>query len=169
MPNSNIPNNYFEKLNKKVMKNIVDLEDNLNANAPLLSQINKNNFYTVPEGYFNLQNQILLNKFKRGNSTRKLYRFSVAAALLILLSASFWIINLQQTAETNESLAELNYINYLLENEQTIESEIIYALADESDITTELDFDDISDAELETYLSNIVEDIPLEELSIFEL
>lgn len=169
MPNSNIPDNYFDELNKKVLNKIADLGDDLKTNAPLLSKIEKNNFYKVPDNYFIGHERLTLNKLKSPNRTRNLYRFSVAAVLLILLSASLWTFNIQKDIETSDAIAELNYINYLLEEDHIIESDVIISLALESDINSDLDFDELSDSELESYLNNIIDDIPLEELTIFEI
>lgn len=170
MPNSKVPNNYFNKLNKIVLKNIEELEDDIKTDAPLLSAIDKSNFYSVPKDYFSLNEKRVIRLTKvKSRPIRLLQRFSVAASFLILFAATLWTFNFSNDLESADEIAELSYIDYLLENEETIESDIIIGLAEELDLNSELEFEDLSDSDLEIYLDAIIDDIPLEELTIFNI
>jgi hypothetical protein len=87
------PNGYFTNLSEEILKSVknskpneVELNDELNTVAPLLSSIQKSNLYSVPESYFtdNIINLIPKKEGKLIQFTKVRKWISYAAAAVII-------------------------------------------------------------------------------------
>ena len=61
MSKKNLPKDYFTKLHSQIIKSVIDIDDNLEVNAPFLSCISKTNLYKVPSRYFIENEKNILN------------------------------------------------------------------------------------------------------------
>ena len=159
-----VPDNYFNNLPDRIRERINDLKDELSENAPILSSIDKDTIYKVPEYYFSgLSSQLVSARSKTRNLRLSMYRIAIAASLALLIAfgvdSVFKIDN-----QTEQSFAEAEVLDYYMDNID----ELDYALIADMNIE-ELDLDiriaeDISDEELELYVSDILDEFSAEEL-----
>lgn len=92
-----VPDGYFDNLSERLMQGICEHADYLTSDeeisslSPLLSTISKKSTYTVPAGYFDNLNTVIEKKEKPkviSITSRKWYRFAVAAVILSIVSIS---------------------------------------------------------------------------------
>ena len=85
-----VPENYFENLGSRIHKRILELEDDINNNAPILSAIEKDGIYKIPEHYFsNLQNRLV----KKAGKSKVIYlgirRIALAASIALIMGVVY--------------------------------------------------------------------------------
>ena len=169
MSKKNLPKDYFTRLQNQIIKDVNDIDDNLEASAPFLSCINKVNIYNVPDRYFVTNERSILN-----NQIAKIMFLpkkimGIAASLLIMISISWVVFNNTDQIELTAELDETVFIDYLLENTDDLDNATLITLNENNTISEEIDFEEISNEELSNYIETIVDDISIEDLEIINI
>jgi hypothetical protein len=169
MYKKNLPKDYFKKLQNQIIKNVHDIDDSSEVNAPILSRINKVNLYNVPNNYFAInERNILKNHITK---TRFLAKniMGIAASLLIMISISWVVFNNTNQIELAAELDETVFIDYLIENTDDLDNATLITLNEDKTNNEQIDFEEISNDELSNYIETIVDDISIEDLAIINI
>ena len=167
MYRDNLPKNYFDDLTDKIIQESLNIDDNIKEEAPLLFKVKKEELYSVPVSYFEDLDPIKISG--RNKKTINLYQaWAIAASLLLLVSIYWWPAPSFDTSDSFAELESSNFINYLLENEDDIETDIILELEELYLLETDISMEEISDIDLENYLEKNIDDLTLNDLSILE-
>jgi len=171
MSNKKIPKNYFERLHKNIVQNINGIDDDISVNAPNLSRINKINIYSIPKNYFEQNLDKILNKKESKIRFLPKYISLVAASFLILIAVTWLMFNDLKVDELQTAeLSETTFIDYLIENSEDIDNSFFISLNDGNEfINEDVDFEEVSNEELNIYLEEIVDEISFEDLEILNI
>lgn len=170
MSNMKLPKDYFKNLQNNIVKNINDLKDDLESNAPLLSRIGRKNIYSIPDNYFSNSESNLLKPHTTKIRLLSKNFLSIAASLLLMISITWVAFNNPNTEESLIAEVEDEYIfDYFLENADELDNAILAELDNDEIIEGELDFEEISNDELTDYIETIVDDISIEDLEIINI
>lgn len=135
------------------------LEDDLARSAPLLSSIEKINFYEVPQDYFQKNELKLVELAQQAKATKvkkRTFQSMGMAACLIGLCFVFWTNNQASTIDTNESLEETEQLLAFLEEDDDIDLDILLSL--EENTETDLYLIDLDDNDIDIYWDHLFED-----------
>ncbi len=158
-----VPDKYFENLSSNILDNIEHLEDEIQINAPTLNKVSKKEIYLTPESYFqSLRNSIL----KKTNKTRviRMGIIRAAAAACIILLFYFSSSELFYGSEKNIAFAESEILDFYLENLDEIELNDLTDLSTIEQLNTTGLFEDFNADELESYLSDNIDDLAIENI-----
>ncbi len=163
-----VPENYFENLGSRIHKRILELEDDINNNAPILSAIEKDGIYKIPEHYFsNLQNRLV----KKAGKSKVIYlgirRIALAASIALIMGVVYSNWNMISGMENENTLAETDILDYYIENADELD---LYELeANDLLLDSEIAyFDGLDEEDMETYLSTVIDEVELAELASIE-
>jgi hypothetical protein len=169
-----IPESYFDTLADSIIHKIRSSDSNeiyeeLSAIAPLLTTVNKENVFSVPNNYFdNFTIPVTVKPAAKviviGNNIRKWVAYVAAASVLfiVLLTSYLYVTNHNRNGEIltiEQRLARLKdqeIINYLRENDEITSGDIIPAsVEDDTEIQDMLQ--NASDEEIQKYLDEYSE------------
>jgi len=167
-------------------KNKKEIQAELEALAPSLSKMEKEEVFKVPENYFdNLPDQILkelalgeepvlVEKHPRWwtqlmDNLMMLMQPRIAvglASLALLLTSAFYLMdnNGGVIYSPHTELSSLEAENYVLENIDDFEDDLLYEIALESDL---VENNNLEDQELDNYLDEIIDEMDDETLEEF--
>ena len=161
-----IPEDYFNKLPDRISQRIDLLEDDIKTNAPILASIDKEQIYKVPEQYFEkLTAKISLALPQPRVLSLSTLRWASAAAVALMITiGSFYMSQMQGTSDA--LLAESEILDYYILNADQIDDEWLQESWLDNDQDQEMDlFGDLETEDISDYLSDVIMDIPLSELT----
>ena len=159
-----VPDNYFDDLPGRIQGRIESLQDDLEKHAPVLSSIDKRTVYDLPEFYFAESRNKLLKQRQRSRVLKFDFRRIAVAASLALLIAFGVDSVFDMNTSGDQGFAEAEVLDYYLDNIDELDFDLIAEMELE-DTDFELSFtEEISDEELDMYLSDIIDEFSAEEL-----
>lgn len=158
-----IPGDYFEKLPDRIWQRIEGLSEHPEHMAPLLSRIDKASLYGLPEGYFNeLEKNTVKGAGKGTKVFTPVWRLALAATVVLMIGF-LCHISLQENRD-NRKLAENDILEYYIAHTDQLDTESLTLLEPELNDLEPGYFEGLDDAELEYYLSTIIDEVSIPEL-----
>jgi hypothetical protein len=164
-----VPENYFDNLADSIIHKIKlssshEIYEELSEIAPLLTTVNKENVFSVPDNYFEKLTipataRPIAKVISIGNNLRKWVTYAAAASVLfIVATTSYLYVTIHnhngETLTIEQRLAGLQdqeIINYLKENDEIISGDIIPASVEE-DTEIQNMLQNATDEEIQKYL-----------------
>jgi hypothetical protein len=164
-----VPENYFDNLADSIIHKIKlssshEIYEELSEIAPLLTTVNKENVFSVPDNYFEkltipLTARPTTKVISIGNNLRKWVTYAAAASVLFVVAiTSYLYVTIHnhngETLTIEQRLAGLQdqeIINYLKENDEIISGDIIPASVEE-DTEIQNMLQNATDEEIQKYL-----------------
>ena len=149
-----------------------DLKKELDSlNSGLGTIRNKIPVHMAPEGYFDqMQNEVIQKVETKEIAAKSIVSFmfskrrnlAIAASILLVL-ASYFIIDRYNNANGFDQLNTDDILVYLDENLETLEDDELIGINQEFEIAS---FEELEETDIDTYLDEQLEELELEELEI---
>ena len=143
-----------------------NIEDNISKDAPLFAAIQKRNPYLVPNNYFQKLKNSTSYKSKEKKKTHLRKWLSLAACMVICLISFLYIITKEKESVfdiANPPIAFEDALNYYLDQDE-LDQSLFLELTSETKENTSINFSDLDNETLESYLDLIISDFSDEEL-----
>ncbi len=170
-----IPKGFFEGLPDIIMQKIratqrtdnnTEVYSELHEIAPLLSKVNKENVFSVPDGYFETikvpysVEKPVVKMISRGSPIRQWVNYAVAASVLFVIATASFLYStlhphdMQNSITIEQRLAGLrddDMVKYLKDNQEILSGDLT---PDMQDPEIQSMLQNTSDAEIQSYLND---------------
>lgn len=158
---NSVPDKYFENLKSNILNRLDHLEDEIKVNAPTLSKVSKNEVYLIPDYYFQNLRLKIISQVSKTRVIRLGLTRSIAAACIALL-LYFSSTQIFQSQESTVAFAENEILDFYIENADEIELNDLTDLSIKEQTGRTSLFEEFNEDELETYLTDIVDELAIE-------